>query len=131
MSISAFPGYFYFSEQLNGFSLLSILRDFPKLLREMRVEWLVKAFLVFFAVYIVVKENFVSSMSKKFIVGGLMLSVLLIFTPNILLSITSKYQNWVANGWCPAYITTYFSYFGVILFITIIFSMTVKIPNVK
>lgn len=130
-SISAFPGYFYFIKKLNGFSLLSILGDFPKLLREMRVEWLVKALLVFFSVYIVAKENWASSMSKKFIAGGLILSVLLIFTPNILLSITSKYQDWVANGWCPAYLTTYYSYFGVILFISIIFCSTVQIPKVK
>ena len=127
-SISAFPGYFYFGKHFNEFSFF---RDFLKLLQEMRVEWLVKAFLVFFAIYIVIKEKYVTSMSKKNIAIGLMLSVFLIFAPNILLSITSKYQKWVTGGWSPAYITTYFSYFGVILFISLICYSMVRFTKVK
>ncbi|MGQ9847985.1 MAG: hypothetical protein ACUVQP_10885, partial [Bacteroidales bacterium] len=55
-------------------------------------------------------------------------SIFLIITPNLLVAITSKYQDWVAHG-SSSYVYSHYSYFGIILlFVLLVICSAKKTP---
>ena len=85
-------------------------------LDEINVIWIVK-YLFFISI---VSESLrrIKNIDKKTIKLLLIFSVILIFIPNVLHSLTGKYQDWALLYDAKGYVGTYFSYFGMVLFAT-------------
>ena len=82
-------------------------------LGDLNVIWIVK-YLFFIAI---VSESLksIKEINKRMINLMFIFAVLLIFIPNILHSLTGKYQDWALLYNAKGYVGTYFSYFGMVL----------------
>lgn len=119
-TISSFPTYIYFHYP-NLFDTYSDLTQghsytIYSFLSQMKAEWLIKSIVVSYFVYIVLQNRLII-ISNRMFAGLTMVSIYIMLVPNILVSITDKYQSWVINHDSLAYATTYYSYFGTILLI--------------
>ncbi len=119
LSLSAFPLTIYEtshhifwekSELIQGYSPVLL-----NLILSAKVEWLAKGFLVAFAGYRLLRMLEGTGLRKTLIWSGI--AVLLIFLPHFPLALTEKYHYYVNYGSMIGYITTYFSFFGVLLLI--------------
>lgn len=123
-SISGIPGYYFVTNTISGSSPLPSLPilgyqvySLGALYASMRPEWIVKSVLVSTVVYYALyPQSFL--IRKRVALISITMGILAFFLPNVLLSITPKYQEWVAIG-SPSYIYTYFS------FIAFVFVMSV------
>jgi hypothetical protein len=119
-AVAALPGYVFthfdaihyrFAASPEGFG-----RGVGALLTNARVEWVIKALLVAFGVYLLQSDRGAAPRRRR-LAGPALLGVLLFLIPALPLALTPKYQQWVAEG-TPAYLVTFFSYFGVIVVLT-------------
>jgi hypothetical protein len=83
-----------------------------------RVEWIVKGILVGYCGYKLL--TMIPRVKHKFLLGSIAIAVLLIFMPQIPLALTPKYNFYVKYGMI-GYIPTYFSLFGVVFILSILF----------
>ncbi len=119
-SWASFPGYVltHFTEIHRAFPVSpnGFRRNFAALLQNMQVEWLLKAILVGLSIWL---AQFVKAtrLTKWRFVGLMLVGILLVFLPALPLSLTPKYQTWVNTFNVKAYVVTYFSYFGIVLFL--------------
>ena len=97
------------------------------LLLSAKVEWIVKGILVAFLGYKLM--NALPPVNIKKLLAGLGIAVLLIFVPHIPLALTVKYRYFVENGDMIGYVTTFFSFFGTLLFLTLLLSYLVNLFN--
>jgi hypothetical protein len=110
------------SELATGFSPVLL-----NLVLGARVEWLVKGLLVAFLGYKLM--NVLPAVKTKNLLGGLGISCLLIFVPHIPLALTEKYRFFVEKADMIGYVTTFFSFFGTLFFLTLFFSYVLNLLN--
>jgi hypothetical protein len=114
-SIAAFPTYIFrnnevfFIENLFNPNGQSIFAQF-------KIEWVIKSLIVGYILYYLLPTLKNKSYGLKKLIWFVTFSIILIVLPNILISLTSKYQYWVSIG-SLSYLTAYFSFFGVIFLI--------------
>ncbi|MCK4493735.1 MAG: hypothetical protein KAU26_06740 [Methylococcales bacterium] len=87
-------------------------------LDEINVIWLVRY--LFFIAIISESLKKMPEVNKKNTVLLFVFSILLIFIPNVLHSLTGKYQDWALLYNAKGYVGSYFSYFGMILLLIIL-----------
>ncbi|MCK9421882.1 MAG: hypothetical protein M0Q38_04740 [Bacteroidales bacterium] len=92
-----------------------------------RVEWIVKGILVAYLGYKLLIS--LPPVKIKKLLVGLAISVLIIFMPHIPLAMTVKYRNYVENGDMIGYVTTFFSFFGTLFFLALLFSYFINLLN--
>ena len=121
LSVSAFPMTIYEtihnlfwdkSELVSGYSPVLL-----NLLLSAKVEWLVKGVLVA-AVGFKLLMHLPALKWKSLLAGGAV-SLMLIYVPHVPLALTEKYLYHAGGGAMLGYVTTYFSFFGVLLLITL------------
>lgn len=119
-SMSAFPGFEGLIARQHGNLLMSFGHagyDLRTFLSELRVEWIVKAAVVFYAVWLILKQP-IERVRPAYLWLGLAISLACVFLPNILLSLTEKYRTWVDIG-STSFVHTYYSYIAIIFFFTL------------
>lgn len=87
----------------------------PYLFAHARVEWIVKAILVFGVGYYILIR--IPQTAWRTILFGVLLSAMLTFFPHIPLALTVKYIFYTTTQNMLGYVTTFFSLFGVLLFL--------------
>ena len=129
-SVSAMPGYKFFHHENQYRQLLFghylIEYDFKSLLREMRIEWLIKALVVSYSTVLILRDKTLSNLSPSAIVAGLFIALGCIFIPNILVGFTEVYREWVESG-STSFQYTYFSFVAVVLFLSFVSIGFIKI----
>lgn len=115
-SISSFPGYYFLYDIFSG--KINLMSSPINSLYEIRVEWIVKAVIVFYMIFYILSKNKEKFDNRRLTIG-LLVSILCIFVPNILLSLTGKYQHWVAVG-SKSYVYTYYSFIGTVCSLSLI-----------
>jgi hypothetical protein len=108
------------SELLNGYSPVLL-----NLILSAKIEWLAKGILVAFAGFYLMK--YLPVLTWKRIWSLTIVAILLIFMPHVPLAITEKYIFYVSEGGMIGYVTTFFSFFGTLLFITMMLAILMKI----
>lgn len=83
---------------------------------EINVLWIIKY--LFFVIVAFESLKNIKKIDKKIIILLIISSILLLFLPNILHSVTNKYQQWALLGNSKGYVGTYISYFGMTLLLT-------------
>jgi hypothetical protein len=119
-SISSFPTYIFW----NYGNLFSSYSDFfgnhqynlIYIFQNLRVEWMVKAVLFAYFVFIILKKRLEIFSRIKFYIT-LVISISLVILPTLLFAVTPKYQNWVRIGG-KGYTVTFFCFFGMVLLIS-------------
>jgi len=106
----------YKSEMVTGYRNIV-----PYLFSYAHIEWIVKALLLFFLSYIVMIR--IPKLHYRPLLIGLLLAVMLIFFPHIPLALTVKYTYYVMTQDMLGYLTTFFSLFGVMLFLALVFAL--------
>jgi hypothetical protein len=89
----------------------------PYLFAHARIEWLVKAVLVFGMSYFLLVRT--PKIPYRTLLIGFLLSVMFTFFPHIPLALTGKYIYYVTTQGMLGYVTTFFSLFGVLLFLSV------------
>ncbi len=110
------------SELITGYSPVIL-----KLLLSARIEWIVKGVIVAFLGYKLLMNT--SSVKLKGLLAGAMISLLLIFLPQIPLALTEKYISYAGHGTMIGYVTTFFSFFGTLLLITLLLNFLINLFN--
>ncbi len=110
------------SELITGYSPVLL-----KLMLSAKVEWIVKGLFVSFLGYKLLDA--LPAIKIKKLLAGLGIAILLIFVPHIPLALTVKYRHFVENGDMIGYVTTFFSFFGTLLFLTLLLSYVVNLFN--
>lgn len=129
-SISSLPGYYYFylaglnSDMFFAFGSPFSLAGF---IQQIRVEWLVKACILFCATFAILYDVKYEKNDQKKLIILFLISVTAIFLPNALIGLTAKYQNWVFYGGTRGYSTTYYSYFATVLSIVLLFAYLIQL----
>ncbi len=101
------------SELIGGYSPVVI-----KLILNAKIEWIIKGLLVAFCGYLLL--SMMKGIKTKTFLTGAGFSILLIFTPHIPLAISQKYLYYVLETNMLGYVTTFFSLFGTMMFITFV-----------
>lgn len=116
-SVSTFPTYFFFKDfesvgaAFDGFQQAGLA--ITDVMRQCRTDWLVKAILVFYTTWILLRQKEMRfTRSLFFLLAGS--GGLLMLLPVLLPALTPKYQEWVVNG-SLAYVPSFFSFFGTML----------------
>lgn len=122
LSYSAFPlteyislkGFFgYKSDLIDGYRNIV-----PYLFAHAHIEWLVKTILVFcLSIFLLAR---IPKVKYSVLLIGFAFSVMFTFFPHIPLALTSKYTLYVTTQGMLGYITTFFSLFGVVLFLSVL-----------
>ena len=110
------------SEILTGYSPVVL-----NLILGAKAEWLVKGVLVAFLGF-----KFLETLPKianKVLLYLAAVAILLIFLPNLPLALTEKYRFCIEDGDMIGYVTTFFSFFGTLLFISLIFTWLINLFN--
>ncbi len=90
----------------------------PYLVARARVEWIVKGVLVFgMSWYLLVR---MPKIAWRTLLAGALLAAMMTFFPHIPLALTVKYTFYVTTQNMLGYVTTFFSLFGVVLFLTLL-----------
>jgi hypothetical protein len=88
------------------------------LVADMRVEWLVKAALAAWLVWLALRDGGIAAVTKTRLRFGLAITFVCIFLPNLSLGFTEKYRQWAALG-VTSFIFTYYSAIAVMLFLAL------------
>ncbi len=110
------------SELVGGFSPVLL-----RLIVSARVEWIVKGIVVAFCGYKLL--SMIPGIKIKTLLTISGMAVLLIFIPHIPLALTEKYTFFVEQGGMIGYVTTFFSFFGTLLFLTVLLSYLINLFN--
>ena len=133
LSYSAFPLTEYDSDLKQDFfryksELVDGYRNVvPYLFYHARVEWIVKSILVFILSYYTLIR--IPKIPYVALLIGILISLLIIFIPHVPLALTEKYTFFAINGGMRGYVTTFFSLFGVILFLAMLNSLLLNFTN--
>ncbi|NCA76287.1 MAG: hypothetical protein EOM90_08130 [Alphaproteobacteria bacterium] len=105
----------YKSELVDGY------RDIvPYLFAHTHIEWLIKSILVFcLSIFLLAR---IPKVKYSLLIIGFAFSVMFTFFPHIPLALTVKYTYYVTTKEMQGYLTTFFSLFGVVLFLAILCS---------
>jgi hypothetical protein len=101
----------YKSEMITGYQNIV-----PYLFSYAHIDWIVKSILVFCMSYFLLLR--IPKVPYKTILVGFLLAVMITFFPHIPLALTVKYTYYVMSQTMLGYITTFYSLFGVLLFLT-------------
>lgn len=99
----------------------------PYLFANARVEWIVKAVLILVTSYYVLIR--IPKISYKIILIGFLLSAMFTFFPHIPLALAEKYIYFVTTQEMIGYVTTFFSFFGVVLFLSILSTLLINFTS--
>lgn len=134
-SISAFPTYIYnniywlYENYTLGKDIISYESlSFSLVLKKMKLVWLIKA--VIASSLILLLLNKLEKINSQQYLWLAPVSFVYIFIPNLPLSLTSKYQTWVANN-DISYVTTHYSYFAVTIFLVSVVGIIKRFLNSK
>ena len=133
LSYTAFPLTEYDSDFMQDFfrsksELLEGYRNVvPYLFYYANIAWIVKSILVFILGYFLLIR--IPNVSYKILLIGFLLSVMFTFFPHIPLALTQKYTFYVTTQNMLGYVTTYFSLFGVVLFLSVLFAFLLNFTN--
>jgi len=137
-SLYTFPSALFFTHTATGMSDMNNVLNYPfdfnlapnpllkfkynvKILilnvEELNVTWIIK-YLLFVGVVFESFKN-INYVNKKTLNLLLIFALLLLFIPNTLHSLVSKYQQWAIIGNSKGYVGTYMSYFGMALLLTL------------
>ena len=120
LSVSSFPLTVYESnhwlfesksELVGGYSSVLL-----KLFLNAKAAWLIKGLLVMICGYLLL--TMMNGIKTRTFLTGAGVAILLIFIPHIPLAISEKYIYYVVETNMQGYVTTYFSLFGTMMFIT-------------
>ena len=131
LSISAIPGfefaYHHFFPQAPSLIVSHGLPSYSlgTLFAEMRVEWLVKAVLAAWLVWLALRDRTIALVPSARLRFGLLIAFVCMFLPNVALGFTEKYRQWVAAG-TTSYVYTYYSFIAVVLFAALLTAWMVK-----
>jgi hypothetical protein len=90
----------------------------PYLFANARVEWIIKAILVFsMSYYLIIR---IPKTAPAIVLSGIPVALMLIFLPHLPLAITEKYIYYVTSQEMRGYVTTFFSLFGVVMLLTLL-----------
>lgn len=134
LSFSSAPTYLYWHMK-DLFSHYSDFFDGHKhnlfyILKNSKPEWIIKSLLCTFVTFKIVNFKKFELSNRKYF-AFLASSLLLFLLPVVLISLTSKYQDWVLKYGGLQYTVTYFSYLGTILFISCsLFFLKSRIKNI-
>ncbi|MCB1190690.1 MAG: hypothetical protein H7A23_23070 [Leptospiraceae bacterium] len=135
-SLSSFPGYYFLNGNFAYTQDLNIYLKFENILLlqnrfyenfisgvkfiqlnfyQLKTDWLIK--------YIIFSFVMMTTFTKKLRIKNdkilLLISIVLMFFPNIPHALTAKYQSWVVKSGSMGYVGTYISYFGISLLLSI------------
>ncbi|MCK9219238.1 MAG: hypothetical protein M0P47_04205 [Bacteroidales bacterium] len=131
LSYSAFPLTIYESSHEFFFQKSEFITGHSKILlflfQQARVEWIVKGILVGWLGWILLKN--LPEIPWKKVAGGCCIAILLVFVPHIPLALTEKYTFYVEKAHMIGYLTTFFSFFGVLLFGVLLISYLINLFN--
>ncbi|MEJ7745177.1 MAG: hypothetical protein WKF61_00160 [Luteimonas sp.] len=119
-SMSAFPGFEALVARQHGNLMTSYglsQYDLSTLASELRVEWIVKSAITAYAVGLILCQLALRP-RPTFLRWGLVISLVCVFLPNVLLSLTEKYRGWVEGG-STSFVHTYYSYIAIIFFLAL------------
>ena len=121
-SVSSLPTYIYrhFTPMFNDYSVAfeGHRSGIIQIVKNARVEWIAKALISSYFVYHLI-HHISTNFSKRTFWLTVLLSLTLIIAPIFLIALTTKYQLWVVSAGSLAHTVTFFSYFGAVLFFTI------------
>ncbi len=117
--ISSHTFFLYKSELIEGYRNVV-----PYLFYNAHVEWIIKSALVFVLGYYMLLR--IPRVPFATIVAGFLFSVMFTFFPHIPLALTQKYIYYVTTQEMHGYITTFFSLFGVLLFLATLSTLLVN-----
>ena len=110
------------SELIGGYS-----SNLLRIMLNAHVEWIAKGILVAFCGYYLLMK------APKIRIPALLkysaMAILLVFVPHIPLALTEKYIFYVGQSGMIGYVTTFFSFFGVVLFVSVLLSFMVNLLN--
>ncbi len=131
LSYSAFPLMVYDTSR-DFFPVRTDLIDgyhniVPYLFAHARVEWIVKSILILgMSYYLLIR---IPKTSYRTILIGFLLAVMLTFFPHIPLALTEKYIFFVTTQNMLGYVTTFFSFFGVLLFLSVVTALLLNLTR--
>ncbi|MEI7664078.1 MAG: hypothetical protein WCK34_17865, partial [Bacteroidota bacterium] len=99
----------------------------PYLFAHARVEWIIKAVLVFGMSYFILIR--IPKIPYRTLLVGFLFSIMFTFFPHIPLALTGKYIYYVTTQGMLGYVTTFFSLFGVVLFLSILTAFVLNFTN--
>ena len=112
----------YKSEMIEGYRNIV-----PYLFFNAPVAWIVKSVLIFIMSYFMLIR--IPRVPYKVLLTGLLLAILITFIPHIPLALTQKYTFYVMTQGMLGYTTTFFSLFGVVLFLAVLSALVLNITN--
>jgi hypothetical protein len=131
LSYTAFPLTVYDTTRNLFASKSEILSGFhnvvPYLMGHARVEWIVKGILVFGVSYYLLVR--IPRIAWSTIILGVVVALLLTFFPHIPLALTVKYIFYTTTQNMLGYVTTFFSLFGVVLFLSMITALVLNLTG--
>ncbi len=92
-----------------------------------RIEWIVKGLIICFCGYKLLMVT--PTVKLRGLIAGSFAAILLIFLPHLPLALTEKYLFHAGKGTMIGYVTTFFSFFGVLLLITLLLSYFMNLFN--
>jgi len=110
------------SEILTGYSPVVL-----NLILGAKAEWLVKGVLVAFLGFKFLEA--LPRVANKVLLYLAAVAILLIFLPNLPLALTEKYRFCIEDGDMIGYVTTFFSFFGTLFFMSLIFTWVINLFN--
>ncbi len=110
------------SELIGGYSPVVL-----RLILSARVEWIVKGVFVAFCGYHLLARAPRIKVSALLKYSGM--TIMLIFLPHFPLALTEKYTFYVEKSGMIGYVTTFFSFFGTVLFIIFSLSFLINLFN--
>jgi hypothetical protein len=122
LTVGAFPR-LYFSSMAyenNSYILGGHTQGILNPILNIKFEWLLKSFFIGTVFLLIIKKLDPKPLLKPFqLKVTFLLLILMLFLPNVLLSVTKKYQEYTKEG-SYYYLTTYFASFAVYTFIAIL-----------
>jgi hypothetical protein len=110
------------SEIITGYSPVVL-----NLILGARPEWIVKGILIAFLGFKIL--GILPKINTRQLLSGLAIAILIIFIPHLPLALTEKYRFFVENGNMIGYVTTFFSFFGTLLFISLLITYLINLFN--
>lgn len=131
LSVSSFPLTVYETSHNVFWDKSEIITGYSPVLLNIvlgaKAEWLVKGLLVAFLGYKVL--TVLPRITYNQLAFGVFIAVLLILLPNLPLALTAKYRYYTENGDMIGYVTTFFSFFGTLLLMTLLFTWLINLFN--